>query len=399
LNFFLYGGVAILAGTLGAKLSRRFRIPQVVGYIIIGVILGSSVLNLISLQMVDQMHALSNLALAFIGFTIGGELAFSNLRELGTSILAIAFFEALTAFALVLIIVYLITGNLPLALIFGALASATAPAATVDVLWEYKSKGPLTTTLFAVVGIDDGIALIIYGFASSIARALITHGGLSLKSLVIVPGGELLGSVFVGVILGLALTIVVTRIKSDADYLLFALGAILLGSAAAQELNLSLILTNMIMGVTVINVGRRREAFSAITKLSPPFYLFFFILVGAMLQLKLIVELGFLGLAYIIFRTSGKSLGAWFGAKITRAPEAVRKYLGFGLLSQAGVAIGLAIETASTFRGLGAAGAHLAILTVNVITGTTFVYQVLGPPLTKYAITKAGEVGKAEKSR
>ncbi len=392
---FLLGAIAILAGTIGAKISKRLHVPQVVGYIIIGVILGSSFLNVITLDMVDGLNSLSNLALAFIGFTIGGELAYSNLKELGFSIIVIAVFEALAAFVLVLFAVYMITGNLPTALIFGALASATAPAATVDVLWEYKSKGPLTTTLFAVVGIDDSIALIIFGFSSAIAKALITQTGLTVQSLVVVPMTEILGSVLVGVALGLLLSLVLRRIKSETDYMLFSLGAILLGSAAAQEFGLSLILTNMIMGVTVINFGRRREAFSAITRLTPPFYLFFFILVGAMLQLKLLISLGLIGLGYIVFRTAGKSAGAWFGAKITDAPDTVRKYLGLGLLSQAGVAIGLSIETANTFRGLGPAGLELALLTVNVIAGTTFIYQMIGPALTKVAITRAGEIGKA----
>lgn len=394
-DFFLIGGIAIIAGTLGAKLSRRLRIPQVVGYIIIGVFLGSSFLDFVTLDMVEGLRGLSSLALAFIGFTIGGELAFNNLRELGPSIVAIAVLEALAAFALVLGIVFLITQDLPLALIFGALASATAPAATVDVLWEYKSKGPLTTTLFAVVGIDDSIALIIFGFASAIAKALLTHADLTARSLLFAPALEILGSALVGILLGLVLSQILKRLKSDADYLLFTLGAILLGSAAAQEFNLSLILTNMIMGVTVINVSGKRDAFSAISRLSPPFYLFFFLLVGAMLQISLLAELGLLGLAYIVFRTAGKSAGAWLGAKATQAPDVVRKYLGLGLLSQAGVAIGLAIETSNTFSGLGPAGAELALLTVNVITGTTFVYQMVGPSLTKVAITKAQEIGRA----
>ena len=396
MNLFLLGGIAIVAGTIGAKLSRRLRIPQVVGYIIIGVLLGSSFLNVISLDMVENLQDLSSLALAFIGFTIGGELAFSNLKELGISIVAIAVFEALAAFMLVLVAVFLLTKNLPLALIFGALASATAPASTVDVLWEYKAKGPLTTTLFAVVGIDDSIALIIFGFASAIAQALITGSALTTQSLLIAPSLLILGSALVGIVLGLILSQLMKLIKSDTDYLLFTLGAILLGSAAAQQLNLSLILTNMVMGLTLINVGRRRDAFSAISRLSPPFYLIFFLLVGAMLRIGLLVELGLLGLAYIVFRTAGKSAGAWVGAKITQAPEVVRKYLGLGLLSQAGIAIGLAIETSNTFSGLGPAGAELALLTVNVIAGTTFIYQMIGPSLTKVAISRAGEIGKAK---
>ncbi|HEB12180.1 MAG TPA: cation:proton antiporter [Actinobacteria bacterium] len=381
-------------GLAGAKSSKRVKIPQVVGYIVIGVFLGSSFLNIVTLKIVDQFTLLSSLALAFIGFAIGGELAFRNIKELGRSIVVIALMESLTAFALVMGVLYFITGSLPVALIFGALAAATAPAATVDVLWEYRAKGPLTTSLFAVVGIDDGVALIIFGFASAIAKAILTQSEISAVSMVLLPLYAILGAVVLGAAIGFLLSQALRRTGSDADHLLLTLGAILLVSGAALQLGFSLILTNMILGVTLVNISKRREAFSAIARISPPFYLLFFILVGARLQISLIGELGLIGLAYIIFRTMGKSVGAWFGATISGAPTVVRKYLGFGLLSQAGVAIGLSIEAAQTFRDLGAPGLALALLAVNVIAGTTFIFQVLGPPLTRMAIFKAGEAGR-----
>ncbi len=364
-----------------------------VGYIIIGVFLGSSFLNVVSLKTIDQLTLLSSLALAFIGFTIGGELAFRDLKDLGPSIIVIALMESLTAFALVAGAIFMITRNLPVALIFGALAAATAPAATVDVLWEYKAKGPLTTSLFAVVGIDDAVALIIYGFASAIAKAILTHSELSAVSMVLVPVYAILGAIALGGLVGFLLGQVLKRFSGETDHLLVTLGAILLVSGLAIQLGFSLILTNMILGVALINFSRRRVAFTAIARISPPFYLLFFILVGARLQIGLVGQLGIMGLAYIIFRTVGKSAGAWFGATISGAPGVVRKYLGFGLLSQAGVAIGLSIEAAQTFRGLGSEGLNLALLAVNVIAGTTFVFQVLGPPLTKMAIFRAGEAG------
>ncbi len=302
--------------------------------------------------------------------------------------------ESLTAFTLVLGAIYLVTRNLPVALIFGALAAATAPAATVDVLWEYRAKGPLTTSLFAVVGIDDGVALIIYGFASAIAKAILTKSEISAVSMVLLPIYAILGAVILGTLIGFLLSQAIRRTGSETDHLLLTLGAILLVSGMALQFGFSLILTNMILGVTLVNISKRREAFSAIARISPPFYLLFFILVGARLQIGLVGELGLIGLAYIIFRVIGKSVGAWFGATISGAPGVVRKYLGFGLLSQAGVAIGLSIEAAQTFRDLGAPGLNLALLAVNVIAGTTFVFQVLGPPLTKMAIFKAGEAGR-----
>lgn len=390
----MLGATAVLSGLTGAKLAKKIKIPQVVGYIAVGVVLGSSFFNIIPLTVVNNLRPLNNLALAFIGFTIGGELAYDNLKELGGSIAVIALMESLAAFLLVLAAVFLLTRNLPLALIFGALASATAPAATVDVLWEYRAKGPLTTTLFAVVGIDDGVALVIYGFASSFAKTLISKKTMSIIAMLWQPALAVLGALVVGIVIGLALSYALKRAAGESDILLLTAGAILLASGIAVWQGFSLILTNMILGITLTNLSKRREGFSAIARISPPFYLLFFILVGASFQIGLVGKIGLIGLVYILFRAAGKSIGAWTGAFISKAPSVVRSYLGFGLLSQAGVAIGLAIETVQTFRPLGGAGAELAVLAINVIAGTTFIFQLIGPSLTKFAITRAGEVGK-----
>ncbi len=395
MEFFLILGFMIIVGYAGGKGGGKFKAPQVVGYIIAGVLIGASGLNFLTLEISQDLRALSSFALALIGFSIGGELVFHRMKRLGRSIITISVLESLGAFLLVGLAVWLYTRSIPTALIFGALSSATAPAATVDVLWEYKAKGPLTSTLFAVVGIDDAVALIIYGFAASIARVMIRGGELSLLQTIRVPAQEIVGSVAVGLVIGLVLSYFVKQIRSRNELFSLALGAILICSGLAHHYHLSVILTNMVLGITLINRAEvaSRQAFRAIAEFTPPIYVLFFVLVGARLQVALLPELGALGIIYIVMRVMGKSFGAYTGARISHATPAVRKYLGFGLLSQAGVAIGLALETWTSFSAY-PEGVQLGLLALNVITATTFIFQLMGPPLTKYAIVKAGEVNQ-----
>lgn len=390
---FLVIGIIIILGFIGARFSDFVRIPWVVGYIIVGVILGSSGFNFINARMINTLEIINIFALALIGFTIGGALEIRELRELGKSISVITVFEAMTAFLLVSVSIFLITRNISLALIFGALASATAPAATVDVLWQYRSQGPLTTTLFGVVGLDDAAALIIYAFASSLAKVFIGSQAFSLISALGEPLAEIGGSLLMGALAGVILNYVLRWLKDEGQVLILILGTVILCSGLANLYNLSLILTNMALGFTLVNVSRdNKSVFEKVASINPPIFLLFFIYVGAQVKIDLLPKLGLIGLAYLVMRVIGKTAGSYWGAVVSKAPETVRKYLGLGLLSQAGVAIGLAIDASHTFRHYGAAGVKIGSLAIMVIAATTFVYQLLGPTCTKIAIFKAKEV-------
>jgi len=383
----------ILLGFVGARLADVVNIPWVVGYIAIGVVLGVSGFGIIGLEQVEAFNWLSLFALALIGFTIGGELRIKEMRSLGRSIVVITFCESLAAFGLVFLTLTLITGDLTVGLLFGALASATAPAATVDVLWQYRSSGPVTTTLFGVVGLDDAAALIIYAFASSIVKVLLGSGGLSIQGVVFQPIEEVGGSLLLGAVVGASLWWVSQRVKEDSHVFIVSIGALLLVVGIAETAGLSLILSAMATGFTLVNMPRSRSVvFEQMARLNPPVFLVFFILVGAMLQVSKVWQLGFIGAGYLVMRVIGKMSGSWFGAKVSGAPETVRRYLGLCLLSQAGVAVGLAIDASHSFAAFGEEGARLGTLAITIIAATTFVYQILGPPLTKYAIFKAGEV-------
>ena len=391
-------GMIIAVSFLGSKLFQRFGIPQVVGFILIGVVLGPSLLNIVPLELSEQLIIVSEVALGLIGFDIGSHLLFGELRQLGRSILFILVFEAVGTFVLVTLGIYFLTQSWHTAFIFGALASATAPAATVDVLAEYDAKGPLTTTLLAVVGMDDALALLLYSIAAAFAESLLAQSGPpSVVQILELPLIEIGGSLLVGGGLGLFLDRVMCRMKVQHDAMAVSIGALLFGVGLSEAFGFSLILTSMIMGMVVVNrcPEHGRHIRYTIEQAGPVIYVLFFTLVGARFQISLLPTMGLLGIAYIVLRSAGKFFGAWMGGTLGGAEPAVRNNLGLGLLSQAGVAIGLALASSRRFSAYGPEGEALGALVINVITATTFVVQIVGPISVKWAISRAGEIGRA----
>jgi NhaP-type Na+/H+ or K+/H+ antiporter len=389
-------GFVIILAYLGSKVIQHIGIPQVVGFILVGVLLGSSFLNVVPLSLVQELGFISEIALGLIGFDMGSHLCFEEMRRLGRSILFILFCEAFGALLLVAGGVYLTTHSTYTALVFGALAAATAPAATVDVLAEYRAKGPLTTTMLAVVGLDDALALLLFSFAVTIAESLLAStGGPSLGQMIGLPLQEIGGALLLGIVVGAPFQWTLNRLKERHAVCAFIVGAVLLVAGLAETFHVSLILATMTMGVVVANLNSDNSQYAhcVIERVGPLAYILFFVLVGARLQVSLLPQMGILGLAYLLLRAVGKFGGAWMGAWVGRAAPTVRNYLGFGLLSQAGVAIGLALSVANRFDAYGQEGVRLGNVTLNVITATTFVVQIVGPILVKFAITRAGEVG------
>jgi len=388
-------GLALLLGWGAGLLCRRLKVPMVVGYILVGILMGKSILGIFNDDNFGGLVYFTYLALACIGFDIGGELAFRKLRHLGNSILWISILESLGATVLVTLVLYIFTRDLPLALVFGALASATAPAATVDVLREYQASGPLTTTVFAVVGIDDGIAIIIYAFAIFLAKFLLTGSEVHVAEAVLRPFGEILGALALGMAIGLTFLFLVRNYTARRGLLVLTLGAIVLTTGLANALHFSLILANMAMGMAVVNLTRwrREDLFEIMRGITQPLFVIFFVVVGSQLMAGKLLQLGWIGLLYIAFRSLGKQAGASLGGMVSRAPETVRKYLGLCLFSQAGVAIGLSIQTMLELGGgsFGTAGVELGTKAISVIAATTLFFQLIGPPCTRYAIIKAGE--------
>ncbi|MBC7224181.1 MAG: cation:proton antiporter [Anaerolineae bacterium] len=391
-------GLLVAVAFLGSKAFQRFDIPQVVGFIVMGVLMGNSFLNVVPLELAEELTFVSEVALGLIGFDMGSHLLLGELRRLGRSILSILVFEALGTFALVTGGTFLLTGSLPTALVFGALSSATAPAATVDVLAEYDAKGPLTTSLLAVVGLDDALALVLYSVAATFAVSIFS-GDVSptVGTLIGLPLLEIGGSAALGLILGISLEFILRRMKRHHDAMAISIGFVFVCVGLSRSLGFSLILSTMIMGFLVVNRDPQhaRHIRFTIEQAGPVVYVLFFSLVGARFQVHLLPTMGILGALYVVLRSAGKFAGAWLGGTVGGALPQVRNNLGLGLLSQAGVAIGLAMESANRFCACGAEGKALGDLVLNVITATTFIVQILGPICVKLAIQRAGEVGRA----
>jgi Kef-type K+ transport system membrane component KefB/CBS domain-containing protein len=391
-------GIIIFLGTFGGKIFQKLKIPQVVGYIIVGLLLGESVFGILKQSTVEGFSAIINVALGIIGFRIGAELKKDVFKKYGRSIYTILFSEGLFTFFAVTLLVTLVTKKFYLGLLLGAIASATAPAATTDVLWEYKTKGPLTSTLLAIIALDDGLSLIIYGFASVFAKSLMAKAEFSIFSSIAAPMLELTKSCLLGACTGYGLSKLLSRISDRERMFSFSVGTVILTVGLAMLLRLDFILSAMVLGAVFANLSTQisRKILESIDKFSSPLFILFFVLVGARLQIRLFLNTGLLllAIAYLIGRTTGKMTGASFGAFVSKAKNTVTKYLGWCLFSQAGVAIGLAMVVYHNFSLLGPEGKQVGILVLNIITATTFVVQIIGPPCVKFAITKAGEVWK-----
>ena len=392
-------GIIMFAGAFGGWLFQKLKIPQVVGYIVIGIIIGSSGMHVLEPGVITALDPVSTVALSLIGFLVGGELKIGTIKKYGKQFVSILLFEAITPAFVVGIFIGLVdfvfTKNpvhaVSLALILGAICSATAPAATTDVLVEYRTRGPLTTTVYGIVAMDDAVALILYSIASSIAAPLLGGKTLSFGVQMLHIAKDIFGSIALGGAFGFVLSLILRHIENDDGRALsFSLGALFLCTGITQILDLDNILAAMSIGFFMINFtsAKSRMVFDLVSKYTPPIYVLFFVLVGAKLNIWIITPfLGALAIIYVLGRTCGKAIGSTFGAWLTKAPKTVQKYLPFCLLSQAGVAIGLSIAAGNDFPD--SIGPEILL----IITATTFIVQLLGPICVKIGVTKAGECG------
>ncbi len=395
MNLLFYIAVAIIFGFIGGRIAQRIKLPGVVGYLVAGLVFGPSVLHVFDVELLEDLNVFAGFALSLVAFIIGSEMRISTLRDMGKGIGVITLLESFGAFVLVTAGVYLLTKKLYIALVFGAMAPASAPAGTVAVLQESKAKGRLTNALYAVVGLDDGLAIMIFAIAMAASRLLLAGGELSLTGLVEGPIVEILGSIVLGCLAGLGAGFFTRKLTSGDAMLAVCLGCILICTGIAMYLGLSLILANLALGMLYVNLYpvANKRAYTAIQAITLPVYIVFFFIAGAHLQLSMLPSMGVLGLIYILCRIGGLMGGAYVGAAVSRQSAIIRNYLGFGILSQAGVAIGLSILAASELRGLGQQGQSLAVAVVNTVAATTIVFEIIGPIATKFAVTKAGEFG------
>ena len=389
INYLLLAGIAIGLGFLIGKGTHLMKITGIVGYIAAGVILGPDVLGVIHLSS-GEIETMTNIALGFVAFIIGGELTISLLRKMGKSIIAIIIGESIGAFFVVFIGVYFLTNNLSLAIIFAAMAPASAPAGAVAVIHEYKAKGKLTNSILAVVGFDDGLAVLIFAFSIAVVGVILS-GVLSVSTLVFEPIKDIGGALLIGSGVGLVFAVIFKRLIEREEIIALSITAIFITAGLSVLLDVSLILACMSLGMIVINVYPQdnKPVFEHIKSISLPIYILFFVIAGINLHLGLLVSIGAIGIVYIICRSLGLIGGSYLAALASKADPVIRNNIGLGILSQAGVAIGLSLIASSKLSELGYP--EVGTLIVTVVAATSVVFEIIGPLSARFAIMRSGE--------
>ncbi len=389
MNTLVYLSILLLAGLLCGRLVKQAKLPNVTGYLIAGLLLGPYVLKVIPSASIENFSVLSDIALSFIAFTIGSEFKISYFKRVGMTPVVIAIFEALIAVFLVLGVLLLAGFDPAFSLVLASIAAATAPAATVMVVKQYKAKGPVTEMLMSVVALDDAVALIGFGFAVTLAKVISGSSAVSNVALsVLRPFGEILLALAVGFLVGVLMKIPIRFFRKNGNRMIIICGMVFLSGGIAMMLGVSALLACMATGAMFCNICNESDEIAKLSDyITPPIFLLFFAVSGAQLNIFIIPTIGIVGLIYVIFRVIGKMGGAYIGAKIMKAPEAVCKYLGPALIPQAGVAIGL-ISVSQTVVP------EYAPQIRAVILCGTMIYEIIGPAVAKMTLVKAGEISK-----
>jgi len=398
-------GIFMIVGLFGGFVARKIKFPTISGYIITGI--GLSLLNVIPRELINgELNVITDVSLGIIGYLVGGGLKLTRLKKLGKVILSITPFEAIGAWIFVTVLIAFLgpliirvgfpnsnfyQSYLPMALVLGAISCATAPAATVAIIHEYKASGSFTTTLLAIVALDDAVAVIAYAIGSSIAETLIAGlKSISWHRILMPPAINIFGSILLGIALGFGLIYINRFAKTRQKLLVMILGTILLCVGVAKALDISNILANMALGFVIANRMKSSEnMFGVISHIEDVIFAVFFTLAGLHFDLGVIKMAGILAVLLFVGRCSGKFVGVYLGASISHSPLAIKKYLGFGLLPIAGVTVGLAmlIKQHPAFSSVES-------IMINGILASVIINELVAPPLTKYAIFKAGEALK-----
>ncbi|XMB85316.1 cation:proton antiporter [Mycoplasmatota bacterium WC44] len=392
-------GLILLFGIVFGRLAEKIKIPAVTGYLVGGLVLGP-ITGIISLETLESYHLIGDVALGFIAFQVGNELWFGKLKKSGMKIIVITIVQAIATTSLVILALIPFV-DLPVALVLGAIAAATAPAPIMMIIKKYKTKGELTDTILPVVGLDDAVGVIMFGVLLSIGVSLSGSGeGISYLELLKEPLIEIVISVLLGLAIGYAGGIAIRKIDRNAErqekYLGVVCIAIFLTTGAAIYFGGSPILTPMVAGTLVTNlINKETYIFEeeTIRFFIPPLMVAFFTIAGAQLQIDVLLTVGIVGIVYVVSRTIGKMAGAYVGAVMVKAGEGVRKYLGVSLLPQSGVAIGLSVSAYSAFDGV---NHEYAIVIKNIILASVLVFALTGPVLVKIAFWRTNEIRPTE---
>ena len=403
MNTLLCLAIAMAIGLGLTRLAKLIGLPNVTAYLLAGLAM-RYLMQALNCTYFEGLDIISNVALGFIAFSIGSSFKLKHLKEIGKSVVVITCFQALTTVVLVdIVLVGLHFANLvdlPTALCLGAIATATAPAATLMVVRQYRARGVVTDTLLPVVAFDDAIGLVVFAVSLAIAKVLAVEGGsINVMDVLVMPLLEIIASLAIGSAIGVALSYLAKVFKSRANRISLCIVAVFAGVGLSgvfgNGFELSDLLTCMSIGVFYVNLNKESgSVMDIMDRWTAPLFMLFFIISGSELDPLIIPSVGIIGIAYIISRSAGKYFGARLGARVVNADHNVRKYLGLTLLPQAGVAIGMAQKIKNTPALSGVAD---AIVTVTLCA--TLVYELVGPLITKWALEKAGEIKIERKNK
>jgi Kef-type K+ transport system membrane component KefB len=398
-------GALLLFGFAGGQIANHFKFPRVSGYIVTGMILSPSVTGFFQEKVVsEELSIITDIALGIIAFSIGGSLVLKSLKKLYGSILWINFMQSFGAFLVTALLICLVSPFIinsgiaphafwqtffPMALIIGAVSAATAPAAVMAIVHECRAAGPLTTTLLAVVALDDATAIVFYSFSVVLASSLIDAEALSW-GMMLSPILSILIALVIGIVSGLIFS-KTARFVTRSDVMLGVVGGlILLIYGIANSAGVSPLIANMAFGFMVVNfVAHAHDIFDTVEGVEELIFSMFFVLAGAHLDIAVFSASGFLLAGLIILGNfTGKFYGTRLGAIISHAPGTVRQYLGFALLPKAGVTVGLILLAKDTFDS-----SPLSALMVNAVLLSVIINELIAPPLVRYALIRAGETG------
>jgi Kef-type K+ transport system membrane component KefB len=388
-------GLILLLALLAGHLVRVLRIPEVTGYILAGVALGPSLLGWLSHDSLAAMRVLAEIALGLILFSVGSAFEFSLFRRIGRHVLVLTLVESALASIVVTTGALILGQSWPVALLLGAVAIATAPASTLMVVRECDSAGPVTDHLLGIIAVNNLLCISVYSVVAAgidLTTAADGSGAAStglygpLFSLV----WQFVGSASLGFLIGLLLAGWSTQVLESGETLILLAGSILLAVGICRVLDLSPLVASLAIGATLVNLTlRSRRLFSTLSTTDPPFYAIFFVIAGAELDVTLIPSMGLLGVMYLVGRAAGKFAGIRLAARWLGLDEQVQRYLGFALLAQAGLAIGLTLAIAQRFPDLSA-------VVSTVILAAVAVSEIVGPISARFALVASGEAGLAQ---
>ena len=385
MNILLLIGIAMAAGLLVSRGARAVKLPNVTAFLVAGLIIGPCVAGIISKEQAESMGVISEAALGFIAYAIGGEFKLAYLKKIGKAPLTITAFQGLSTAICVDVGLIAFGVDVPLALLLGAIALATAPAATLMVVRQYKAHGPVTQMLLPVVAMDDALGLMVFSISASVAQGML-GGEITVQSMVLTPIIEIVGSIALGGALGWLLAFGARFFASRGNKLALSIALVLAGVGLCDMWNLSSLLVCMMIGAVMVNLSQVHEVLmEQCDRFTPPLFLLFFVLSGADLDLSVLPSVGLIGVGYLLLRCIGKWGGTMLGAVCVKADSNIKKYLGLTLLPQAGVAIGMASLVAARFPTLGTQ--------VNtIVLAGVLVFELIGPIITTIALTRAGEI-------